>query len=83
MTPIPFPADTHIIITSPADWDYETHGPCADLHVEVADNVFISCWKPSREEVREILGGKPIMLSVVGGQPAVMVLVEGCSCDGE
>lgn len=38
MTTIPFPAATHVF-TAPADWDSAQHGPCADLHVEVADNV--------------------------------------------
>lgn len=74
MTPIPFPAATHVF-KAPSQWDSEQHGPCVDLHVMVTDGVYTSAWKPSTDELMTLNEGGLIYLSVIGGQPPVAISV--------
>lgn len=76
MNHINFPAATHNF-GAPPDWDSSANGDCATLPVCVQGELFTSCWQPSDAERMAIANGEPIMLSVIGGQPAVMLWVEG------
>ena len=62
---------------APKGWDADVDGRCVGLAVRILDgNVFQSAWEPTQEEIAMILAGGSIVLSVVGGQPPVMVSVE-------
>src|SRR5690349_11413068 len=61
---------------APKDWDPEKSGKCGHLSVRVEDNVYSSAWEPTPDELALLVNGGSIVLSVVGGQPPVMLTVE-------
>ena len=62
---------------APKGWDDEKHGPCNALSVRLTeDGHFESAWEPTPEELRLLNAGQPVILSVVGGQPAVFLRVD-------
>lgn len=66
------------IFSKPKDWDEERDGKCVDLHVRInpEQRTCESAWKPSAEELAALNAGGVVVLSVVGGQPPVMLSVE-------
>lgn len=63
---------------SPKNWDTAKYGPCITLPVRrTIDGFYQSAWEPSPEELRLLNEGGSIILSVFGGQPPVMLSVEG------
>lgn len=61
---------------APKGWKPED-GNCCHLAVRVVDgNVWQSAWEPTPAEIAAISAGAKIVLSVVGGQPPVMLSVE-------
>ena len=62
---------------APAGWDEATQGPCGRLDVRVQPgNVCESAWEPTPAELAALNAGASVILSVVGGQPPVMLYVE-------
>lgn len=62
---------------APKGWKPEEDGNCCHLAVRVVEgNVWQSAWEPTPAEVAAISAGAKIVLSVVGGQPPVMLSVE-------
>lgn len=62
---------------APKDWQLEKDGNCAHLAVRVVEgNIFQSAWEPTPEELAMLNAGGSMVLSVVGGQPPVMLSVE-------
>lgn len=70
-----FPEANHHM-GAPKGWDPETQGECGVLPVQVTeDGRCISIWMPDPEERAKIARGHPIALSIVGGQPPVLLSV--------
>jgi len=64
----------------PADWDAEKHGECMTLAVRLTDDGCCeSAWRLTKDEMGALLKGASVILRVYGGQPAVMLTVEGVS----
>lgn len=61
---------------APKGWEPEKDGNCIHLAVRVEDNIYQSAWEPSPDELAMLNAGGSIVLSVVGGQPPVMLSVE-------
>ena len=62
---------------APQSWDEATQGPCRRLHVRVSpEGICESAWEPTPAELAALNAGASIILSVVGGQPPVMLSVE-------
>jgi hypothetical protein len=59
----------------PVDWDDEKDGPCGSLSVVVEGSAHVSVWCPTLAEREQIRNGANIALSVIGGQPPVMLTV--------
>lgn len=67
----------NLYLGAPKDWDAEKDGNCHGLAVRrVEDNVYQSSWEPTPEELAMLNAGGTVILSVVGGQPPVMLTVE-------
>lgn len=67
----------NLYLGAPKDWDEEKDGSCHGLAVRrVEDNVFQSAWEPTPAELAALNAGGLVVLSVVGGQPPVMLSVE-------
>lgn len=66
------------VFGKPKDWDEEKLGRCVDLHVRIKpeQRTCESAWRPSAEELAALNAGGVVVLSVVGGQPPVMLSVE-------
>lgn len=76
MRPINFEGMT-TIFTKPQGWDTERDGVCFDLPVmRRADGECVSMWKPTAAELKQLAAGAAVRLSIVGGQPPVMLSVE-------
>lgn len=70
-----FPEASHRL-GAPKDWDVEKQGECFTLPVQVTeDGRCVSLWTPDAAERALIAEGHPIALSIVGGQPPVMLSV--------
>lgn len=62
---------------APKGWQPEKDGNCVHLAVRVVEgNIFQSAWEPTPEELAMLNAGGSMVLSVVGGQPPVMLSVE-------
>ena len=62
---------------APKGWEPEKDGNCIHLAVRVVEgNIFQSAWEPSPDELAALNAGGSIVLSIVGGQPPVMLMVE-------
>lgn len=62
---------------APKNWDAEKDGPCGALEVRVATpNLYQSAWYPSPDEIKALIQGAYVVLTVVGGQPPVRLDVE-------
>lgn len=64
------------IYGAPKDWDEEKHGPCAGLPVTRQGDYVMSYWTLTRKECFQLLAGQSIRLTIVGGQPPVMIEVK-------
>ena len=66
---------------SPTNWDAYTRGECADLDIiDVKDGdlpMMLSAWKPTMEEISQLLLGAPIWLHIVGTVHPVVGLSVG------
>jgi hypothetical protein len=67
---------THYL-SAPEGWDAESQGPlwppaCA----RAAGKVCESAWEPTPDELAALHAGGSVILSVVGGQPPVMLSVQ-------
>lgn len=70
-------ADANLDLGAPKGWDAEKDGSCHALAVrKVEDNVYQSAWEPTPTELAALNAGALVVLSVVGGQPPVMLSVE-------
>lgn len=68
---------------SPDGWD-KAHPEveCGVLHVrKISDTEFESAFKPSPQELGVLLAGGVVVLRCFGGQPPVMLYVEGGTDD--
>lgn len=79
MIPIKPVDDSSFPLHPPEDWDQEK-GSCETLHVvpiKFAGQISLaSLWKPSPDEIKEIIEGKPIMLIACGmSHPPVALAV--------
>jgi hypothetical protein len=61
---------------APKGWDKDKDGNCGHLWVRVAGNVFTSAWEPTPGELQALNEGGSVRLSIVGGQPPVMLDIE-------
>lgn len=61
---------------APRGWEPDTDGKCGHLAVRVVDGVWQSAWEPTPKELAILNAGGSIVLSVVGGQPPVMLTVD-------
>lgn len=61
---------------APKGWKPDEDGNCCHLAVRVIDNVWQSAWEPTPGELAMLNAGGSIVLSIVGGQPPVMLSVE-------
>lgn len=66
-------------IGAPSDWDERSEEPCASLSILDQpdprinnENVMLSLWKPSEEELELLNQGYPLMLGIVGRQHPVI-----------
>lgn len=69
-------ADATNYMGAPKGWDEEKQGRCTTLSVRVVGDVYQSAWEPTPTELRALIEGGTIVLSVVGGQPPVALTVE-------
>ncbi len=60
----------------PNDWDAEENGDCVHLLVRIEDGCVCSAWEPTPDELAMLNAGGSVILSIVGGQPPVMLSVE-------
>lgn len=69
MTPINFKS-ANMFPGAPENWDPASHGPCAVLPVQAAQEGGLpgmySLWRPSADEVIALMGGGAIRLGIVG-----------------
>lgn len=75
MIPARISGATHYL-GAPKGWQPDEDGNCCHLAVRVDGNVWQSAWEPTPAEIAAINAGAKIVLSVVGGQPPVMLYVE-------
>ena len=75
MTPIRIANATHFM-GAPKGWKPDEDGNCVHLAVRQIDNVFQSAWEPTPSELELLNAGGKVVLSIVGGQPPVMLQVE-------
>lgn len=61
---------------APKGWEPEKDGDCHHLAVRIEGNVFLSAWEPTPDELAALNAGGSVILSIVGGQPPVMLSVE-------
>jgi hypothetical protein len=69
---------TNAMLGAPKDWNPEQEGECIGLpvHRDQQNNVFLSFWQPSEQDIANILAGVPIRLTVFGGgHPPVAIAV--------
>lgn len=67
------------IMVAPKDWK-NADGPCADLQIQDVmtneGNFMVSAWRPSAEELAELMNGKAVLLWIRGTEfPVVAVNV--------
>lgn len=79
MTPKTFSSPSRVFV-APTNWDADQRGECADLHIlDIRDgelNIMYSAWKPTKEEITDLLLGAPIWLGIVGtSHPVVSISV--------
>jgi len=65
---------------APENWDKTKRGACASLYVRdeetIAGPAMTSAWYPTSEEIRRIVAGAPIYLSIFGAMhPPVSMAV--------
>ncbi len=61
---------------APKGWDKDADGSCRSLAVRHVDGVWQSAWEPTPQELELLAAGGVVVLSIVGGQPPVMLTVE-------
>lgn len=72
------------MLGAPLGWDKERDGSCSGLAVRVVGDPrdglnHVQCksaWEPTPEELALLNAGGSVILTIVGGQPAVMITVE-------
>lgn len=64
------------IYGTPKDWDEEKHGPCVGLPVTRQGDYVMSYWTLAWKERFQLLAGRSIRLTIVGGQPPVTIEVK-------
>ena len=69
-------ANANLYMGAPEGWKPEDDGDCIHLAVRSDGRIFQSAWEPTPSEIAAINAGASIVLSVVGGQPPVMLQVE-------
>ena len=77
MIPVKTARTTHDL-GRPATWNEERDGKCMSLPVvrDNAENVWMSYWQPSPQDVEKLRNGAMIKLTVFGiGQPPVAIEV--------
>lgn len=68
---------------APEHWDATRDGECGVLSVRVQEfganklRECVSAWRPTSEELALLVRGGVVILSIIGGQPPVMLTVEG------
>lgn len=67
----------------PPDWNTERDGVCGILSIRKRDNIYESAWYPSKDELKLLLKGEPVILTVWGGQPPVSINVNSGEQLGE
>lgn len=82
MIPMRISGATHVL-GAPKGWEPEKDGNCCQLAVRVVEDIWQSAWEPTPAELAALNAGGSIVLSVVGGQPPVMLHVEATPLDGE
>lgn len=59
----------------PKGWDEERDGLCDTIEVRIQSHgqyaAFVSTWKPSADEIRHLIEGGVIEVSILGAQPAL------------
>lgn len=68
----------NIVLGVPRDWNTEADGDCVALpiHADAVRCLMHSYWKPSEQDISNILAGQPIRLTVFGpAHPPVAVAV--------
>lgn len=68
----------NVLMAPPPNWDETRDGACIRLWVryDYDTHVVQSAWEPTPDELRCLNAGGSVILSVVGGQPPVMLYVE-------
>ena len=86
MNPIPL-TDATRTMKAPSNWDAEEQGECGDL--QICDTeldglpIMISAWRPTEEELKKIVAGAPILLSIHGRNHPVVSLYTGDTPSGQ
>lgn len=57
----------------PQGWEGDEERGCAHLWIRKDGDVFMSSWEPTPKELEILKAGGSIRLSIVGGQPPVML----------
>lgn len=70
-------ADANMVLGAPRGWDAEKEGTeVLGLPVHRHAKGFVSQWRPTLEEIEQLVNGHPIWLHVLGdGHPPVAVCV--------
>ncbi|WP_454710963.1 hypothetical protein [Cupriavidus nantongensis] len=69
---------TNVLLGAPKDWKPETDGECIALpvHRDEANGRWLSWYRPTEQDIANILAGKPVRLSIFGsGHPPVAIAV--------
>ena len=74
MLPLRIEGATHYL-GAPKDWNPAVDGTCAGLAVLMENGRCHSAWYPSVEELKALLQGGSVILTVVGHQPPVALTV--------
>ena len=67
----------NLYLVAPGDYDVIENGPCNGLAVrKVFNNIYESAWEPTPNELKALNAGGLVIISIVGGQPPIMLSVE-------
>jgi len=59
---------------APSNWNHETDGICHTLEIFDQDGFMTSAWKPAPDELKRLIDGFPILLSIQGTRHPVVSL---------
>lgn len=82
MTPLRIAGATRNLV-APKNWDPDEHGSCSGLWVRDEEGTVASAWEPTPAELAKLVAGGHVVLTIVGGQPAVALGVEIPNQEGE